>query len=94
MGTGRPPEPWAMLMAELMVSDFPLSLAFWTGPLGFSVAFERPGLNFACLSRPEGDSWRRVVIEKPFGHDLESARQLNEIVESVFPPDSVFRIDH
>jgi glucose-6-phosphate 1-dehydrogenase len=38
--------------------------------------------------------WRRVVIEKPFGHDLESARQLNEIVNSVFGPDSVFRIDH
>lgn len=43
----------------------------------------------------EGESgWRRVVIEKPFGHDLQSARALNEIVESVFPPDSVFRIDH
>jgi len=39
-------------------------------------------------------SWRRVVIEKPFGHDLASARELNSIVESVFPPDSVFRIDH
>ena len=38
--------------------------------------------------------WRRVVIEKPFGHDLASARQLNEIVNSVFGPDSVFRIDH
>jgi glucose-6-phosphate 1-dehydrogenase len=38
--------------------------------------------------------WRRVVIEKPFGHDLESARQLNNIVESVFPQDAVFRIDH
>ncbi|MFW0110491.1 glucose-6-phosphate dehydrogenase [Rothia sp. P13129] len=38
--------------------------------------------------------WRRVVIEKPFGHDLESARELNSIVESVFPQDSVFRIDH
>ena len=35
-----------------------------------------------------------MVIEKPFGHDLESARQLNDIVESVFPPDAVFRIDH
>lgn len=39
-------------------------------------------------------AWRRVVIEKPFGHDLESAEKLNSIVESVFPPDSVFRIDH
>ncbi|WP_372697736.1 glucose-6-phosphate dehydrogenase [Arthrobacter sp. JSM 101049] len=38
--------------------------------------------------------WRRVVIEKPFGHDLASARELNAIVESVFPPDAVFRIDH
>ncbi|MGJ9401936.1 glucose-6-phosphate dehydrogenase [Arthrobacter sp. KK5.5] len=51
------------------------------------------------LAQPEADNatempWRRVVIEKPFGHDLASARELNEIVESVFPPDAVFRIDH
>ncbi|MBG6238024.1 glucose-6-phosphate 1-dehydrogenase [Mycetocola sp. CAN_C7] len=38
--------------------------------------------------------WRRVVIEKPFGSDLKTARELNAVVESVFPPDSVFRIDH
>ena len=38
--------------------------------------------------------WSRVVIEKPFGHDLASARELNEIVSSVFPASSVFRIDH
>jgi glucose-6-phosphate 1-dehydrogenase len=45
-----------------------------------------------------GDSgqrgWRRVVVEKPFGHDLASARELNELVEEVFPPEAVFRIDH
>jgi glucose-6-phosphate 1-dehydrogenase len=46
------------------------------------------------LTKAEGDSWRRVIIEKPFGHDLKSAQELNEIVEGVFPPDSVFRIDH
>ena len=46
------------------------------------------------LSESEGDQWRRVVIEKPFGHDLRSARELNDVVESVFPPDAVFRIDH
>ncbi|SDC15405.1 glucose-6-phosphate dehydrogenase [Actinokineospora iranica] len=40
------------------------------------------------------DEWRRVVIEKPFGHDLASARQLNKIVNDVFPEDAVFRIDH
>ena len=46
------------------------------------------------LSAQDGEQWRRVVIEKPFGHDLASARELNDVVESVFPPDSVFRIDH
>ena len=33
-------------------------------------------------------------MEKPFGHDLASARALNEVVEQVFPHDAVFRIDH
>ena len=51
-------------------------------------------LERAGLSTPRAGSWRRVVIEKPFGHDLTSARELNRIVESVFPPDAVFRIDH
>jgi len=46
------------------------------------------------LTKADGDSWRRVIIEKPFGHDLQSAQELNRIVESVFPQDSVFRIDH
>ncbi|WP_125612106.1 glucose-6-phosphate dehydrogenase [Specibacter cremeus] len=46
------------------------------------------------LAQSVDDSWRRVVIEKPFGHNLASARKLNDIVESVFPADSVFRIDH
>ncbi len=40
------------------------------------------------------DTWQRVVIEKPFGHDLASARELNALVNSVFPEHSVFRIDH
>lgn len=40
------------------------------------------------------NGWRRVVIEKPFGHDEQSAHELNEIVNSVFPESSVFRIDH
>ena len=40
------------------------------------------------------DRWRRVVVEKPFGHDLASSRELNELVDSVFSADDVFRIDH
>ncbi len=38
--------------------------------------------------------WRRVVVEKPFGHDLASSQELNELVDSVFTPQDVFRIDH
>ena len=36
----------------------------------------------------------RVIVEKPFGRDLASARELNCVVRSVFPEDSIFRIDH
>ncbi len=36
----------------------------------------------------------RVIVEKPFGRDLASARDLNRIAQSVFPEDSIFRIDH
>ncbi|MGI5169316.1 glucose-6-phosphate dehydrogenase [Spirillospora sp. CA-253888] len=38
--------------------------------------------------------FRRVVIEKPFGHDLASAKELNDTVHRVFPEESIFRIDH
>src|SRR5215813_8785371 len=38
--------------------------------------------------------WRRVVVEKPFGHDLKSAKQLNSLVDEVFTAEDVFRIDH
>ncbi|HEV7603875.1 MAG TPA: glucose-6-phosphate dehydrogenase, partial [Candidatus Limnocylindrales bacterium] len=38
--------------------------------------------------------WRRVVIEKPFGHDLDSARRLNREVGKVFRESQVYRIDH
>ncbi|MGZ4580641.1 MAG: glucose-6-phosphate dehydrogenase, partial [Nocardioidaceae bacterium] len=46
------------------------------------------------LAEQTQDSWRRIVVEKPFGSDLESARQLNAVISEVFPPESVFRIDH
>ncbi len=36
----------------------------------------------------------RVIVEKPFGRDLASARALNQVARSVFPEDSIFRIDH
>lgn len=45
------------------------------------------------LAEQQG-SWRRAVIEKPFGHDLASAMELNQVVHDVFPANEVFRIDH
>jgi len=45
-------------------------------------------------SNARSGGWRRVVVEKPFGHDLKSARELNELVDSVFTANDVFRIDH
>jgi glucose-6-phosphate 1-dehydrogenase len=44
-------------------------------------------------SREEG-GWSRVIVEKPFGTDLKSARDLNQILHSVFHEDDVYRIDH
>ena len=41
-----------------------------------------------------GKQWVRIIIEKPFGHDLESARALNDEVNKVFHEDQIFRIDH
>jgi glucose-6-phosphate 1-dehydrogenase len=51
-------------------------------------------LHNSGLARKQEGRWSRVVIEKPFGHDLQSARELNTVVNSVFPEESVFRIDH
>src|SRR6201990_1477211 len=66
--------------------SFPIS------PKSFPTVCEQ--LSKSGLARAHDDSWSRVVIEKPFGHDLDSARDLNKVVNSVFPEDSVFRIDH
>jgi len=38
--------------------------------------------------------WIRIIIEKPFGRDLASARDLNQVVRSVFREDAIYRIDH
>jgi glucose-6-phosphate 1-dehydrogenase len=50
-------------------------------------------LGKAGLAAEEG-GWTRIIIEKPFGHDLRSAQELNELVTSVFREEQVYRIDH
>ncbi len=61
-------------------------------PWAFPIVAEQ--LAKSGLSHSQGDAWRRVIIEKPFGHDLASAKELDRVISSVFSPDSVFRIDH
>ncbi|MFS8463631.1 glucose-6-phosphate dehydrogenase [Xanthomonas campestris pv. raphani] len=46
------------------------------------------------VKQREGAGWRRVIVEKPFGHDLPSAKHLNATVARVLHEDQVFRIDH
>ncbi|MGO4076082.1 glucose-6-phosphate dehydrogenase, partial [Staphylococcus aureus] len=42
----------------------------------------------------ETTGWSRLVIEKPFGHDLPSAKTLNEEIRDAFTEDQIYRIDH
>jgi glucose-6-phosphate 1-dehydrogenase len=51
-------------------------------------------LGRAGLSKQENGQWRRVVIEKPFGHDLESAKALNRDIKGVLQEGQIYRIDH
>lgn len=51
------------------------------------------GLNAAGLASNDA-GWSRIVIEKPFGRDLRSARELNRVVSDVFAEEAIYRIDH
>jgi glucose-6-phosphate 1-dehydrogenase len=50
------------------------------------------GIGEAGLGK--GSGWRRLVVEKPFGHDLASARELSDRLHEVFDESDVYRIDH
>jgi len=50
------------------------------------------GIGRVCLQR--GPGWARLVVEKPFGHDLASARELDMRIHEIFDESQIFRIDH
>jgi glucose-6-phosphate 1-dehydrogenase len=62
-------------------------------PAAFPVVLKQMQRTGMCDNDRSG-GWRRVVVEKPFGHDLLSARELNLLVDDVFTAPDVFRIDH
>jgi glucose-6-phosphate 1-dehydrogenase len=63
-----------------------------TAPDYFAPVVQRLGA--AGLTHEEDDHWRRVVIEKPFGSDLESAKKLNQDIKQVLGEKQIYRIDH
>ena len=53
------------------------------------------GLLESGLNVPEGEGgWRRIIVEKPFGSDLETARRLNGLLRGIFAEREIYRIDH
>ena len=63
-----------------------------TAPSFFAPVIEQLGR--AGLSEQNDSRWRRVIIEKPFGHDLESARRLNADIRNSLQENQIYRIDH
>jgi len=56
--------------------------------------FETIAANIQDSGLGSANGWKRLVIEKPFGHDLQSARNLNEKLSKAFTEQEIFRIDH
>ena len=63
-----------------------------TAPKFFAQIVQQLGK--AGLSTQDNGHWRRVVIEKPFGHDLDSAKTLNRDIKAVLTENQIYRIDH
>ncbi|HEV2912924.1 MAG TPA: glucose-6-phosphate dehydrogenase [Pyrinomonadaceae bacterium] len=63
-----------------------------TAPSFFGLIAEQLGA--VGLAHREGRGWTRIIVEKPFGHDLDSARRLNRELAAVFDEEQVYRIDH
>ncbi|MCS6843820.1 MAG: glucose-6-phosphate dehydrogenase [Caldilineales bacterium] len=82
-------ERLAQLAQELRSHNVLFYLA--TPPQVYADIVERLGA--AGLAQHD-EGWRRIVIEKPFGHDLASAQELNRQVHQVFNEDQIYRIDH
>ena len=93
------PAGYERLSVRLQQIDFQHSLdgnrLFYlaTPPAAFESILRR--LKGAGLITPPGGTpWSRVIIEKPFGHDLASARALNDLVAGILDESQTFRIDH
>jgi len=87
-------ETYAELKRELATGDYPSKHTFYVAlpPAAYGDVIE--SLGEAAMLHEEGGNWRRVVIEKPFGHDLESARNLQQRISRHLAEHQTYRIDH
>ena len=72
--------------------DLPQKRAFYLALPPDAVPATVEGLGAAGLAKSSG--WTRLVVEKPFGHDLESANELNALLHRHFDESQIYRIDH
>ncbi|MEO0649610.1 MAG: glucose-6-phosphate dehydrogenase [Planctomycetota bacterium] len=97
LGEGRP-EDFAALRERLegleREHDLAPRRAFYLALPTAALPETVDGLAQAGLNRDEAGGWSRLVIEKPFGHDLASARELVERLHRSFEEHQIFRIDH
>jgi glucose-6-phosphate 1-dehydrogenase len=82
-------ERLAQLLNQLNVCNRLFYLA--TPPQAYPTIIEQLGAA-KLASCPDG--WTRIVVEKPYGRDLDSARKLEEAIHQVFDEDQIYRIDH
>jgi len=82
------------LLAELRKQNNSANVLFYLAVADrfFGPIIEQLGQ--AGLTQQSGGAWRRVIVEKPFGHDLVSARALNAQILNVLSEDQIYRIDH
>jgi len=86
----------ALTVDELhQTHGIPGNAAFYLSipPSAFPIVLKQLGRTGMADNKRSG-GWRRVIVEKPFGNDLASAMQLDALVDDVFTPNDVFRIDH
>jgi glucose-6-phosphate 1-dehydrogenase len=65
-----------------------------TAPEHYAIVVSELGAAGMARQGSDQELWRRIVVEKPFGHDLASARELNRAIHAVFDESQVYRIDH
>ena len=93
----RPAGGFAPLVPELDVTDLAASLEFWCGPLGFTVAYDRPAAGFAYLQREgaqvmlcqRNGAWDTGDLDRPFGRGINLQIRVASVAPLLLALDAV-----